>query len=159
MPSKIPEVVAYLVVMAQGLQANTLAGVHVQDGPPTANVGGLPRVLVIGGEWQPSDVARAGANGTQEPSMGNASRNETITVACSAYSQSGDPDMAGRRTETFAVTAALENAVVADRTLGGLVLGDARVASVDEYRPLQNERGSAAVVNFTITATALLWDG
>ena len=159
MPSRIPQVLDYLVAMASGLTATTLAGVQVQDGPPTQSLAGLPRVLVIGGEWQPSDVARPGATGTQEPSMGNASRNETISVACSAFSQSGDTDMRARRDEAFAVEAALENAVIADRTLGGLCYGDARVASVDDYRPLQNERGSAAVVDFTITCTALLWDG
>lgn len=159
MPSKIPQVLDYLVALASGLTASTLAGVQVQDGPPTQSLAGLPKVLVIGGEWQPSETVRSGATGPQEPSMGNASRNESISVACSAFSQSGDTDMKARRDEAFAIEAAFENAVIADPTLGGLCYGDARVAAVDDYRPLQNERGSAAVVDFTITATALLWDG
>jgi hypothetical protein len=159
MPSKIPQVTDYLVALAAGLTATTLAGVHVQDGPPTAQLLGLRKVLVVGGEWQPSDIARPGATGTQEPSMGNASRNESILVACSAFSQSGDTGMKILRDEAFAVEAAFENAVIIDRTLGGLCYGDARVAAVDNYRPIQNERGAAAIVDFTITATALLWDG
>lgn len=159
MSSKIPAVLDYIVAMCQTLTATTLAGVTVQDGPPTANLAALSKVLVLGGEWEPSAVARPGASGSQEPSAGNASRNETISIAGSAFSQSGDTDIKARRDEVFAIVAALENALVADRTLGGLVLGDARVASTDAYRPVQNERGSAAVDDFTITATALLWDG
>jgi hypothetical protein len=159
MPSVIPDALAWLVSSAQALTATTLDGVFVQDGPPTASLAAHPKVLVIGGEWLPSDVSRPGAASTQEPSMGNASRNESLTVACSAFSQSGDTDMAARRAECFAVVAAVENLLVADRTMGGLSYGDALVGSYDAYRPLQNERGSAAIVDFTITATALLWDG
>jgi hypothetical protein len=158
-PSKLDATLTWLVAAAQGLTATTLAGVHIQDGPPTSSLAGLPKVLVIGGEWLPSDVSRAGASSTQEPSMGNASRNETMSISCSAFSQSGDTDMAARRAETFAIVAAVENLLVADRTMGGLTYGDARVGSYDAYRPLQNERGGAAIVDFTITATALLWDG
>lgn len=159
MPSRIPDVLTYLVAQCTALQSTTLAGVRVQDGPPTLALTDERKVLVIGGEWEPSDTTRPGAAAEQTPSMGNASRDEAISVTCSAFSQSGDADVAGRRTEAFGITSAVEAMIVADRTLGGLCYGDARLDSVDEYRAVQNERGSAAVVDFTITATALLWDG
>lgn len=159
MPSRIPDVLAYLVAQCTALQASTLAGVYVQDGPPTLALVEQRKVLVIGGEWEPSSTSRPGARGTQTPSMGNASRDEAIEIACSAFSQSGDSDVATRRAEAGGIVAAVENRVIADRTLGGITYGDALVAGWDAYRPIQNERGSAAIIDFTIKATALLWDG
>lgn len=157
--SAISAVLDYLVTAATAAQATTLVGVHVQDGPPTASLAGLPKVLVLGGEWQPSDVARPGAAGPQEPAMGAASYYEQISLSGSAFAQSGDTAMRDRRDEAFAILDALKALIFADRTLGGLVQGDARISVVDEYRPLQNERGSAAIVDFTVSGTALLWDG
>jgi hypothetical protein len=157
--SRLPQTLDYLVAMAAGLTATTLAGVFVQDGPPTSSVRGEQRVLVIGGRWEAGQDSRPAGAGVQAAGMGNASRNEAITVQGSAFSQSGDTDIKARRDDVFAALAVLEQAIVGDRTLGGLVLGDARVSAVDGYRPVQNERGAAAVVDFTISATALLWDG
>lgn len=153
--SRVPQVLAYYLALARALPLDDL---WVQDGPPTSEVRGEGRVLVLGGRWESSGDPRGAARGVETPSVGNASRSQVITVTGSAFSQAGDDDMAARRIEVYAVVGALEQAVVDDRTLGGLVMGDARLTD-DEYRPVQNERGSAAVVDFTLSATALLWDG
>jgi hypothetical protein len=152
----VQQVIDRYLTLARSLPID---GLFVQDGPPTVEVRAVPRVLVLAGRWDTGADGRGAARSTQVPAGGNASRSEAITVTGSAFAQSGDTDMADRRTEVFEVLAVLEQAVVDDRTLGGLVMGDARLASVDDYRPVQNERGSAAVVDFTLSATALLWDG
>jgi hypothetical protein len=152
--TKVPLVINAVLALAR---TSAAADVYVQDGPPTRQLGGLPKVLVVGGTWDDPD--RAGAVATQIPGMGNASRNEQIAVTCSAFAQSGDVDMAPRRVDVFAIVAALENAIVADRSLAGVGWGDAYVSSVDEVDQRQSEAGSACIVTFTVSTTALLWDG
>lgn len=157
--TRLAAVVNYLITMAEGLTSTGLSGVTVQDGPPTSQIRGLPKVLVIAGRWEPSTDQRSAARSVIAAGDGNASRRESITVDCSAYSQSGDLDMKPRRDEVFAFVGALEQALVADRTLSGLVMGDTRISAIEGYRPVQNEAGAAAICDFTIAATAALWDG
>lgn len=158
MPSRIPQVIDAVLAACATVQATTLAGVTVYDGPPAVQPPAAGKILVIGGDWVPSDQSRAAASATQEASMGNRSRNETISIACQCRAGSGDTTMATQRTDAFGIVAAVEQLLVADPTLGGLTYSDAKVGSVDEVRQIQ-QSGAGCVVSFTITATALLWDG
>lgn len=158
MPSKIPLIIDYVLAQCAAAQATTLVDVTIHDGPPATQPPGTNKHLVIGGEWTTPDLSRPAATGVQEPSIGNRSRNETVSIVCQARSGWGDAPMASRRTEAFGIVAAVEAFLVADPTLGGLSYGDARVGSVDEVRQIQ-QSGAGCVVSFTITATALLWDG
>lgn len=151
-------VLDYLVAACRASSA--LVDVVVQDGTPlSTNLGGAPKVLVIGGEWQRSDAARSAANASQEPSAGNYSNDEAVSIACTAFGQGGDSDPATHRAEAKAVLNAVKATILADPKLGGLSYGDTRIGSVDDVRPVQNERGGACIVAFTVTTTALLWDG
>ena len=158
MPSKIPQVIDYLLAQAAAAQATTLADVTIHDGPPAVQPPGTNKHLVIGGEWTTPELSRPAATGSQETSMGNRSRNETIAVTCQARSAWGAVEMVTRRAEAFAIVAAVEALIVADPTLGGLTYADAKVGSVDEVRQIQ-QSGAGCIVSFMVMATALLWDG
>jgi hypothetical protein len=148
----------YLLTACTAAQATTLVDVVVHDGPPAVQPPGTNKHLVIGGEWTTADLSRAAAFATQETSMGNRSRNELVSISCQARSGWGAEDMASRRAEAFGIVAAVEQILAADPTLGGLSYGDAQVGAVDEVRQIQ-QSGAGCIVSFTVTATALLWDG
>lgn len=147
-----------VLAACQALSATTLADVLIQDGPPAAAAAGQRRILIIGGEWLPSSQSRPAATASRV-AAGNSSFEELITVVCSAVAQSGDQDMAARRAEVKAILGAVEEALAADQTLGGLTYSDTGITSVDPLREIQNERGAACTVAFTIAGTALVWNG
>lgn len=140
------------------LQDTSLAGVLINDGPPAAAAAGYRKILVIGGEWLPSAEQPPAASAERTPA-GNQSFEERVTVTCAAVAQSGDLDMAARRAEVKAILGAVEEALAADQTLGGLTYSDTGITSVDPLREIQNERGGACTVAFTIAGTALVWNG
>lgn len=153
----IPVILDALVAACVAAQATTLSEVVIYDGPmpsgPTA-----PAVLLIGGEWIPSEPGRNSVTGTQVSSrMGNNSREEEIRILCAAISQAGDPDMRARRELAFAIVAAVEDILTASPNLGGArwVL----LSSVDSVQQLFNDRGAACAVNFSVTASSLIWNG
>lgn len=140
----------------------TPSGFVVLDGPSGQAPAGATKVVVIGGAYQPIDTTRPAAGSVITAGPGNASDYELISVACQAFSQTGDADatsLRDRRTDTFGVLQAIRLYLVGDRTLGGIAQGDARIGSVDDTRPVRGTRGTGVVVDFTITCTALLWDG
>lgn len=158
--TRIDDVLTYLVAMATTAQATTLAGVTVQDGPwPAAYVVTDPRFLIVGGDFEPTNAAQSAVSTTQTPSsMGNNSVDEDLTIRGVAVSQSGDPVMGPRRAEAVATVEAFEDLLTADQKLGGL-LQSAAVLSVDSLRQVQVSRGAYCAVNFTVTASALIWNG
>lgn len=157
--TRVDDVLAYLVASATALVPTTLAGVTVQDGPwPAAYSVIDPDFLIIGGDFEP-DTAESAVSATQTPSrMGNYSVVEDLAVRCVAVSQSGDTVMAPRRARAMVIVEAFEDLLTADPKLGGL-LQSVAVLSVDSLRQVQNARGAYCAVNFTVSASALIWNG
>ena len=157
--TRVDDILTYLVAAAQAAQATTLAGVTVQDGPwPAAYVVTDTAFLIVGGDWEPTAPADSVSSTQTASSMGNNSVVEALTVRCAAVSQSGDTDMAARRAQAVAIVEAVEGLVTADPKLGGL-LQEAAVLSVDSLRQEQRGGGAYCAVNFTISASALIWNG
>jgi hypothetical protein len=158
--TKVDDVLTYLVAAATAAQASTLAGVTVQDGPwPAAYVVTDPRFLIIGGDFEPTNAAQSAVSATQTPSrMGNYSVVEDLSVRGVAVSQSGDTAMGPRRAEAVSAVEAFEDLLTADPKLGGL-LQSAAVLAVDSLRQVQTSRGAYCAVNFTVSASALIWNG
>lgn len=150
MPSKIPAAIDGLLTLCRNLQATTLAGVEVVDGPilsaasPTAN---QLRRLVIG--YDANDMA---AEGQQEwasmPRAGSA-RAEQITIHCVAESASGQTDMKTRRDDAFAIVAAVEGAIKTDPTLNGAVTWANFGQHLDVRQP-QTTQGAVCSVFFGV---------
>lgn len=149
-----------LVAKAVALQATTLAEVSVQDGSwPAAYVVTDPDFLIIGGDFEPTTLGQTPVTTTPTPSrMGNNSYDEAIALRCVAVSQSGDTTMAPRRARATAIVEAFQDGLTADPDLGGLLEEAARVA-VDAVRPIQTAKGAYCAINFTVSASALIWNG
>lgn len=158
--TRVDDVLTYLVAMATAAQATTLAGVTVQDGPwPAAYTVVDPKSLILGGDFEPVNAAQSAVSATQTPSrMGNNSMEEALFVRCAAVSQSGDTAMGPRRAEAVAIVEALEDLLTADQKLGGL-LQAAVTLSVDTLRQVQTRVGAYCAINFTLSASSLIWNG
>lgn len=158
--TRIDDLLTGLVARAQAAQATTLAGVTVQDGPwPAAYVVTDPDFLIIGGDFEPTQAGLSAVSTVPTPSpMGNNSFDEALTVRGVVVSQSGDTAMGPRRARAVAVLEAFQDLLTADPTLGGL-LSDAALLAVDGLRQVQMARGAYAAFNWTISASALVWNG
>jgi hypothetical protein len=157
--TRVDDVLTYLVAAATALVPSTLAGVTVQDGPwPAAYVVTDPDFLIVGGDFEPN-TSESAVSATQTPSrMGNYSVVEDLSVRCVAVSQLGDTAMGPRRARAMVIIEAFEDLLTADPKLGGL-LQSAAVLSVDSLRQVQTSRGAYCAVNFTVSASALIWNG
>lgn len=80
------------------------------------------------------------------------SRYEIGSVPCAVISQSGDDDMQARFAQAQLVLRALENSLVADLSLSGLVM----IAHITSggLRPLQNQGGARVLCPFYVTYRA-----
>ena len=157
--TRVGDILIALVAAATAAQATTLAGVTVQDGPwPAAYVVTDTAFLIVGGDWEPAVSADSVTSVQTASRMGNNSVVEALTVRCAAVSQSGDTDMAVRRAQAVGIVEAVGNLLTADPKLGGL-LQEAAVMSVDSVRQEQRSGGAYCAVNFTISASALIWNG
>lgn len=78
---------------------------------------------------------------------------EEFTIACSLYSGDGEADMTDHRADVAAAFQAIDDGLVDDPTLGGIVeyarLGDATWISIAD------DQGTAVAVGYTIIATRL----
>jgi hypothetical protein len=150
-----------LVALATSLQATTLAGVTVQDGPwPAGTTVTVPDFLIVGGDYEPTaiDVSAVGTVPTASP-MGNNSYDEALTVPGVAVSWTGDPTgMPTVRAKAVGTVEAFQSGLTADPSLGGL-LEDQALLAVVGLRQVQTPRGPYCAVNFTVSATALIWNG
>lgn len=111
--------------------------------------------VIVGGGFEPeeSEVARTSLD---ESSMGNHWTDESGSVECIAYSANTDsPPVA--RTAALALASTCRAAVLADLTLGGLLVMGGR-ASVSDIRlvPRQDESGFGAGAVFTVSYTTTL---
>lgn len=122
------------------------AGVAVYDGPPvTADVPGsyVTVGFVLGEDNGGSYDQVYLAGGLLE---------ETGTVHCEIVCWTGDVDLATMRTQAFALADALQAAMSADGTLGGVVRSAAMTVDV---RPVQTTAGAEQRLMVTLNYTAI----
>lgn len=79
---------------------------------------------------------------------------ESGEIICSAWSWSGDTDVASRRAEALAAAGACVAAVQADRTLGGLLIDEATVGNL-RYQAVQFKEGALVRASFSVTYLGL----
>jgi hypothetical protein len=146
MPSHIPAAIDGLVTICRNLQATTLAGVDVYDGPKMDDSQNGRRIFVG------YDVEGRAADGEQEwasmPRGGNA-RAERMTIHCVVESSTGQTDMKGRRDDAFTILGIIEAAVKSDPTLGGAVTYSNLGNTIDVRQP-QSAGGAICTVFFGV---------
>lgn len=159
--TRVDDVLTTLVAKAVAAQATSLADVTVQDGPwPARYVVTDSKFLIIGGDFEPTAAGQSAVTAVQTPSrMGNDSMDEALTIRGVAVAQSGDPaGMALCRSQAVAVVEAFQDLLTANQDLGGL-LQSAATLSVDQLRQVQTANGPYCAINFTVGASALIWNG
>jgi hypothetical protein len=139
----LDDVMAGLAVIWRALPA--LAGVPVYDMPVTASAD--PQLVLIGDDGDPQSDAVATYE-QQWTDIACTARMETGEIPCAVIAQSGDTDIEGRRAEASALMSAIGVSLVADQTLGGLVMGSQLIRG--SAKGIQNSAGSAVVAPFTI---------
>jgi hypothetical protein len=148
--ARIDDVMTTLVSTFAALPA--LAGVDVRDGPPLDGMGDSDFVI-IGHDGAPDSTAESVFQ-QEWTDLACTRRTESGEVICCCVSNTGDTDMAVRRTRAFALLAACETALVGDMTLGGVVLSAQLTgARVEQY---SNPKGVAVVAPFTVTYRAIV---
>lgn len=123
-------------VISALLEAFEDAGLNVLDGSddPSGDRPATWAGVVVGGDGDPLGVGRAVANTNQSLATFNrGSMDESGLVTCAVLAQSGDDDLAGRRTESLALLTEIETILRTDPTLGGVV-ADGYVENVQTYQ-------------------------
>lgn len=150
--SRVPAAVDALLALCNAAVA--LDGVEVVDGPPTVDLTSLER-LHIG--YQPG--AEEAVTLVQDfNSAGARTRDENFTILCYAEARAGGIDMQARRTEVFAIVAAVETALRATDaaptapTLSGTVLW--AHLTTGNLAQVQTDNGAGAGLAFTVTCRA-----
>lgn len=149
--SRVPAAMAALLTILG--DASALSDVRIVDGPEGTNLTDLQRIHV---GWAPGSESAVELH--QEFAYAGARRrNEEFEISCYAESRSGDTDMAARRTEVFALVAAVEDALRATDaapeapTLNGTVLWSE--LAVGNLQQIQSE-GSLAGLSFVVACRA-----
>lgn len=156
MPSRVPALLDYLVILFGDTGAAASPPFSVYDGPViTADPSKL--VLWVGLSDPGSDGADTAAVFTQARSdLGQNTREETSSIACVAEAWSGADDLGTVRRSAFAVMAAAETAIRSntDQTFGG---NGQPAPGVTGGELLQNttEAGAFARVRFQVTFRSL----
>jgi len=142
--SSVPDALTALVNLWTGAAP---AGLTVSDGPVYDPKGNY---LAVG--WNGTDTADGvdGQSGFQD--AGFAQNNEIYDVHCLLSFHEGSSSPVAARSELFDAFNALDAALAADHTLGGLVL----MAQVGAYRLEQSghEDGSTAFLRFAVRVQA-----
>jgi hypothetical protein len=155
MPSKLWAVRAALVTtFSAGITDTT-----VFDGPMTRTT--PPSSFLLVGTDGGDDSGGAdedGAVATQQlSSLGNNWRDEVGEVICAAWVWSGDTAFPALRTTAKAIVDVAEALVLADRTLGGVVVppGFAEFTAW-RLREVQTSKGAFVRASFTVSYSALI---
>src|SRR5262249_28336750 len=146
MASKIAAAIDGLLTLTRNLQATSLLGVDIYDGPKLdASQNG--RRLFIG-----FDADGIAAEGDQEwasmPKTGSA-RAERVTRRCVAEASTRQTDLKARRDDAFAILAAVEGAIKTDPTLNGAVTY-ANLGQHIEVRQPETVKGAVCTVFFGV---------
>lgn len=142
--SVLDDVLAALLTI---FQAAVGTSVPVYDGLPATSAVDLDFVLV-GDDGDPANSDQPAGTITQERVELDGRVTEVGDVTCCVISQTGDDDLPGRRASSRALMLAVETAIRADRTLGGVVTRS-NVADVTLWQA-RNERGSVVRRVFTV---------
>lgn len=122
-------------------------GVKVYDGQPFKL--DVPDVIVVG--FSPS---RPAVDVNQRTSDWDDGRAETMTVVCLASALRGKPDIAPVRARAMEILDAVQAALAADPTLGGLV-ERAEIGMDLSVEQAQTDKGAAVTVEFSVAAQVL----
>lgn len=146
MASRLDEVQAALVTLFTA----ALPGVAVYD-DDALTAENDDRFVIVGDDWDPESDSTSTFE-QEWADLACSSRYERGSIPCAAGAITGDDDTAAVRAAAFAVVAACETTLRADRTLAGLVL-IAQLAS-GSVQLLQTTRGPFLVAQFEITYMA-----
>lgn len=143
--SAVPAVIDALFTAADA----ALATVTVYDGFGVSDDAG--DFLMIGVEDPDSQDAATSADAEQ--SWANAdgtARDETGTVTCAALSWNGDADQKAARDAVYAITAAVEDLLRADPSLGIATVLWTSFGTSQQLTQAQDEQGALALLVFRI---------
>lgn len=155
--SAIYEVIDTLVdtFAALAVPSGSLEGVLVLDGLGVTEDPG--DFLMIGADDPDADDNSTAASSQQEWAHANhTARDEVGTVTCVALSWNGDGDQRAARASVKAITAAVEDALRANPSLGLASLLWTSYGESTDLVQAQGEAGAAAQVTFTIAFRARL---
>jgi hypothetical protein len=82
---------------------------------------------------------------------------EDGTVLCDFVAQSGDTDLSGSETTVFAMADALNQALRADKSLGGLLDEPATIWLQISPQAIQNKQGSAVPLLVSVQYHCEVW--
>jgi len=154
MPSKVPDVIDYLVALFTGAAGIGGAGVNVIDGPKV-NASPGPLALWVGVDDITNVAGMPSAATSAQTLAGLGSRaEERLVVYCAVQAYSGSDDVRTQRAAAYGVVAAAETAIAGDPGLGGNVAARPAVTGVT-LRQGPTDRGMTAQVIFSVDATAL----
>jgi hypothetical protein len=126
------------------LSTVALPDVQVLDGPPNVNL--ASDFVTIG--WSPyTDTAAESQQ--QFVSLGTQRREEEFTVVCYADSYSGDTGPSVRRARVYQIVGAVETALRADVTLGGVLTLWAEMGDSTLHQEI-DDRGLVVGVTFHV---------
>lgn len=155
-PSKVPDVLAYLVSLFSSDPSLGKADppVAVHDGNA---VTAAPGTLAL---WVGTDDIAPGANGmaaeSQRSWAGLQQQSEAMIIYCIAQAWSGSGDIGTERAAAYAIVAAAEELVRADDTgFGGNGVSANPGVTGGQLRQSNDQRGPQAQVMFQIVLTVL----
>ena len=151
MSTKTDQVILYLTAMWQGLNATTLNGVQVVDGPQV-NLDASQEWLFVGFDGDTPNNQNESATAQQDLMAFARTKHEQAEVLCSAIVVRGDTDVVTARQRAYAIVSAAEDAVRSDMQLGGAVMH--AYVSAHHYFPVQTTSGAKVRVVFNITYEA-----
>jgi hypothetical protein len=138
----------------RALNATTLAGVEIVDGPPLLNQ--FPaEAIYVGWSGEPdSDTSGSISQGYHD--LGPvATRDETAEVYCTIQAARGDDDMAAARLRAVAILGVMESALRANVSQG--LVDVLRIEISDgAVRQVRNADGIGVEIAATVTATSLI---
>jgi hypothetical protein len=151
MTTRLDDVIVALTTMWQGLQATTLSGVQVVDGPQ-ANADPTQEWVFVGHTGgEPVEGVEA-AIGQQDLFTFARGKSETVGVDVGIVCVRGDSNVAAARQRALEIFGICESALRSDMTLGDLVM-QAYVAQI-MYVPTVTTTGAKVRVTFTVTYQA-----
>jgi hypothetical protein len=130
----------------------TITGVPVFNGPPVS--GDNPTSYITVGWTGTGDSAGDFQQTYADDGLGML---EDGTVLCDFVAQSGDIDLAGSETTVFAMADALNQALRADKSLGGLLDEPATIWLQISPQAIQNKAGSAVPLLVSVQYHCEVW--
>ena len=116
----------------------------------------IGRAVVVGARSEKDERGFAGSVNQAYHDLGpTATRDETGTVHCYAYAQTGDNDVAGMRSAVVGIIGEVETALRANYDLDVAGVRHVELLTGDVYQGLTNH-GAFALIEFTVRYEALI---